>query len=723
MKINYQLPEFWQCVNADKIYRYNELENVLSVVRKNFRFSWTNKKYKYFDVPCAFDIETSNIIDENVGKRAFMYVWNVCIYGLVIQGRTWEEYVFFTNELKRLLDLGDVKRVIFYVHNLDYEFQFIRKWFTWNTVFSAKSRDVIYAVDNGGIEYRCSEKLAGYGLDTVGKNLTRYTRTKKVGFLDYEKLRHKDTVLTYDENLYCIEDVKVLACYIAEQIENNGGLGKIPLTKTGFARELCRNNVWYDHTKNVSKRAYYNKLIKSLTFTVDEFKQVERAYYGGFTHGNPFYAGKILHKAVGYDITSSYPTQAIAERYPMSKGKKYDPVDYEDFTEKLDLYACIFTVELNDISPLCYHEFYISKSKCEIIEGETVYNGRVVYADRLVLTITEVDYKIIEKMYTWDKYKMKIVDMYIYKKAYLPTDLVRTIVKLYKDKTELKGVEGKEVEYLYSKEVLNSASYGMFVTNPVKKEDGYLCGENRWPELIEIGDKDYSGKIDKYNKSVSRFTFYLWGVYIAAYARRSIFDIILNLDEKEYIYTDTDSVKMLNAEKYFDLINGYNKNIVKKLDMACEYHGINPEDLRPYTKDGNQKQLGIWDFDGAYNRIKFHRAKCYAVEYSEDPRNGSKCGKFEITVAGLGKKAGSAYMQSEENVDPFDKFSSDLIVPAEHTGKLTHTYCDYAINGKIVDHNGVEGEYKELSFIHLGACEFSMSVDQKITDFIKGVYE
>lgn len=57
-------------------------------------------------------------------------------------------------------------------------------------------------------------------------------------------------------------------------------------------------------------------------------------------------------------------------------------------------------------------------------------------------------------------------------KEYLPTPFVKSILHLYESKTKLKGVEGKEVEYLNSKEMLNSC-YGMSVTNPLRDEFTY----------------------------------------------------------------------------------------------------------------------------------------------------------------------------------------------------------------------------------------------------------
>ena len=63
------------------------------------------------------------------------------------------------------------------------------------------------------------------------------------------------------------------------------------------------------------------------------------------------------------------------------------------------------------------------------------------------------------------------------KLIHLPKEIIETILKLYKDKTELKGVEGKETEYLHSKELLNSI-YGMCVTSIV--HDCVTFGADGW---------------------------------------------------------------------------------------------------------------------------------------------------------------------------------------------------------------------------------------------------
>ena len=69
-------------------------------------------------------------------------------------------------------------------------------------------------------------------------------------------------------------------------------------------------------------------------------------------------------------------------------------------------------------------------------------------------TITETDLKIINAVYDYDY--IEVSNMKIYEKGYLPIEIIKSIIQLYKNKTELKGVSEKETEYLVSKGLLNS---------------------------------------------------------------------------------------------------------------------------------------------------------------------------------------------------------------------------------------------------------------------------
>ena len=225
------MSNFYDRLKSNHIYTINDIDivckhyiNKYDIVKsKSFNKETGKMDYiEYYNIPCSFDIETTSFIDDFGNKAATMYVWQLGLNGCVIVGRTWEEYIQVINRLVYNLSLWTKRRLILYVHNLSYEFQFIRKLFSWidDGIFSLDKRVPIYAVSTQGIEYRCSYILSGYSLEKLGDNLTKYKINKAVGLLDYNTIRHSETPLTKDELLYCVNDVKVVMAYIQECIDN-----------------------------------------------------------------------------------------------------------------------------------------------------------------------------------------------------------------------------------------------------------------------------------------------------------------------------------------------------------------------------------------------------------------------------------------------------------------------------------------------------------------------
>lgn len=219
-------------------------EFLTEISRLNLPQVTTNKRIKMYNVPASFDIEVSSFYQDDIiepeNKRAIMYIWMFGIGDLVTYGRTWDEFSAFLRGLNMVLDLSENRRLIVYVHNLPYEWQFIRKHFKWDKVFFLEDRKPVKA-RIGGIEFRCSLKLSGgKSLQNVGKDLQKHKLEKKVGDLDYNLIRTALTPLTEKELGYCEYDIRVLNAYIEEKIEQDGSIDRIPLTNTGYVREYCR---------------------------------------------------------------------------------------------------------------------------------------------------------------------------------------------------------------------------------------------------------------------------------------------------------------------------------------------------------------------------------------------------------------------------------------------------------------------------------------------------
>lgn len=703
-------------INESPIYKPSDIHKVLkSAVNRGMIVSTKRKELgeivKVFEVPAAFDIETTSMYVDNE-KAAIMYEWTFGINGKIIIGRTWKEFADMMNAIVKHLKLSNALRLIIYVHNLSFEFQFLRKHFEWQSVFAIDARKPIYAITDNGLEFRCSYLLSGYNLSKLGDELQTYKIKKMDGDLDYSLLRHSKTELTPAELKYCENDVRVVMAYIQERIEIDGGIIKIPYTKTGYVRNYCRNACLYsgtNHKVNIHKYKSYHDMIANLTLDVDEYKQLKQAFQGGFTHANAYHSEQIIENVASYDFTSSYPYVMVSEMFPISKGILVNGNgrlhNDEEFYSFLSNYCCLFDVKIKGLMTKVVHENPLSYSRCYGVKKEVLNNGRIVCADELMTTLTEQDYFVLKHFYSWDK--IYIANFRIYEKGYLPTSFVKSILKLYSDKTTLKGVKGKEIEYMAGKGMLN-ATYGMAVTD-ICRDDNIYTELHTW----DINECDYEKSIEVYNASKKRFLFYPWGVWVTAYARRNLFTAIIEL-KNDYVYSDTDSVKVLNHEKHKEYFDNYNKQAREKLEAACEHHKIPFEAVEPATIKGVKKLLGVWDFEGVYKRFKTLGAKRYLVEESD--------GDIALTVSGVNKGVAVPYLVDKYGKDGiFEAFTDTLYIPPDYSGKNTHTYIDDVVSGVLTDYNGIEADFEELSGVHLEKADYSLSISVAYLDYIRGV--
>ena len=656
-----------------------------------------NNKLEYINLPAAFDIETTSFY-ENEEKRACMYIWMFGILNWVTYGRTWDEFDRLLKIIRAMYGLStDRRRLIVYVHNLPYEFQFMRKRFKWDNVFLMEPRKPVYAVTDG-IEFRCSLKLSNKSLENVSNDLIKYKVNKMVGDLDYTLKRHSQTEMTPTELKYCENDVRVILSYIQEKIESDKSIANIPLTLTGYVRRYCKESCFNSNYK------MYKKLMSELTLTSDEYSQLKRAFAGGFTHANARKAMKVHTEVASYDFTSSYPSVMVTEKFPMSKSKELTKIkDIEELESYLKKFCCLFDIRFRNLESVSNSDHPISMSKCRELKNPFTDNGRVVAADSLVTTITEQDYWTFKRFYKWDS--IDISKFRYYEKGYLPKAFILSILDLYKTKTELKGVKEKEIEYMVRKNMLNGA-YGMSVTDIVRPTVTYERDE------FSSTEPDLEDAISRYNKSGKRFLFYPWGVWVTAYARANLFSAIYACGD-DYLYGDTDSVKILNPELHKEYFETYNKNHIKKIEESAKFYNISTEMYMPKNIKGNRKIIGLWDYEGTYDKFKTLGAKRYFYEEN---------GQYYLTVAGVNKKKACDYIvKTYEN--PFDAFNDGLVVPVAYSGRQSASYIDEEHEGSLVDYTGLKGNYHELSAIHLEGTDYSLGMTAAYINYILGFSE
>lgn len=591
-------------------YDYDKFKKCKYQTRPRGNASGRSKWY-YKNCLCAFDIETTRIKEI---EQSIMYVWQFAVmwqdkepYTIdIIMGRTWEEYKTHIKKIEEQI-LNDEK-ICIYVHNLSYEFQFLAGVYDFSSdnVFAIERRKVLKAVV-GKTEYRCSY---------IHSNMSLAEYTRKMGVqhekitnsFDYNKMRYPWTILTDEEKEYCINDVVGLVEALNKEMEiDNDNLYTIPLTSTGYVRRECKK----------AMREYNHEQLNAMKPTYEIWKVCREAFRGGNTHANRYYAGKIIENVTSYDRSSSYPDVILNCKFPMSAFEKSENPSFDDLIKKIKIRkrACIARIALHNVKLRdAFWGFpYLTIDKCRNKVNYINDNGRILSCDYCETTITDVDLMILLSEYEFD---IKVIDFWHAKYDYLPKPIRDLNIKLYSDKTRLKGVEGQEIYYMKQKNKLNSV-YGMSAQNPVKRS---IIFNNDWAIDTEETDEEI---LKKYNKK--SFLCYQWGVWVTAWARYRL-EEGLRLAGNNAVYCDTDSVKYIGKAEWDDYNN--------KRKEESEEHGAT-------AKDRNNKNyyMGVYEHDATYEKFVTLGAKKYA--YIEN-------GKLHITVAGVNKKEGASELKDIE---------------------------------------------------------------------------
>lgn len=571
----------------------------------------------YLDIVTAFDIETTRLPEI---EQSVMYIWQFQ-YGLdqTVTGRTWEDFFQFLDHIVERI--RGVAWLVIYVHNLSYEFQFLKGLYDFQAdeVFATDSRKVLKCTMFDCIEFRCSYYLTNMPL---AKFLLKYNvENKKLSGLefDYSKRRFPWSPLTAREMEYCINDVKGLVQALYKQMaSDNDNLQTIPLTATGYVRRDVKQ----------AMRGFNHTQLQEMLPDADVYRLLREAFRGGDTIANRWNADDIIENVQSVDITSSYPSSMLMCKFPMERFYREDPDDFKRLY-RMKSKALLFRIAFIGLRLKDQAEghTYLSRDKCRRIEEGTFSNGRIIRASYLETTITDIDYEIIARRYKWDR--QVIIDLYSSRYKMLPAMLRSVVIQYYKVKTELKGVEEGTDDYLFymkNKEKLNS-TYGMTVEDPAK-------------DSIEFIDGDFVPKDEPLEKLIARhnrsaFLSYAWGVWVTAWSRKRLADGIdvVTHNGKEpmnFIYSDTDSIKYTGDVDF----TAYNKKMEEQATRWKAYAA---------DRDGVVHFMGVYESEhyDLPNRFKTLGAKKYVLE--------DKDKRLHITIAGVNKKEGGKELEKIEN--------------------------------------------------------------------------
>ena len=283
----------------------------------------------------------------------------------VYYGRTWDELKLFLSKIEEC----SAERKIIWIHNLAFEFQFMKSVFNFDDVFARKSRKVIKCkMHDYNFELHCSMMLSNTSLKNLA-DVYSLPVQKMVGDLDYDVLRNSKTLLTDKEMGYCEHDILVLYHYIKLELQKYVRIDKIPMTSTGKVRRELMELIHKDYT-------YKRRMRDSINYVPHIYQLLNMAYAGGYTHANRIYASDILKNIDSYDFASSYPYVLLCYKYPSSRFKK---CKIKNVSEMHENFAYLLRVQFFDIE--CkYFNTFISYSKCIKIDGGHYDNGRIIKA-------------------------------------------------------------------------------------------------------------------------------------------------------------------------------------------------------------------------------------------------------------------------------------------------------------------------------------------------------
>lgn len=570
------------------------------------------RKAIYKDIICAFDIETTRLEDI---EQSFMYIWQFQ-FGpdITIIGRTWEEFIYMLKEFKKRLR---GRYICVFIHNASFEFQFLKGIYHFepSEVFAADSRKIIKCTMFDAIEFRCSYyhsnmSLAQY-LSKMGVE-----HEKQTGF-DYDKKRYPWTELDGKELLYCINDVRGLVEAIMIEMKKDGdSLYTFPLTSTGYVRRDCR----------AAMENYNHKQLAAMLPSPQVYILLREAFRGGDVHGNRYYADDILKDVHSVDRSSSYPDVMLNRLFPMGEFKMGGYMEFDQLERFIYKYkrAVLFRFKVENIrerNPYCGRP-YLSFDKCRNVCNYRLDNGRIMNAEYLETTITDVDYRILKDCYTWERCEAE--DVFYTRYGKLPKQLTDVIRQYYINKTSLKGVAGSEWLYMKSKNKLN-ACYGMAAQDPVKDTIDFIDEDVR---QYVPQDKPIEYLLARSNKRA--FLCYQWGVWVTSWARFELHEMCKIVGE-DFVYCDTDSVKFIGEHDF----TAYNERC-KAASLESGAFADDPAGKRHY--------MGVAEDEGIYREFKTLGAKKYVYTDSS--------GKLHITIAGVNKDKGPEELGSIENFAP-----------------------------------------------------------------------
>lgn len=509
---------------------------------------------------------------------------------------------YYGNNIEDFFKTLQYKRenYVLYFHNLKFDGEYIfnyllnngyecikdkkdRKTKTFTTLISDTGQfysiEIFFEVDNkkhiNKVTIYDSLKILNFSVDKIAKAFDLPIRKLE---LDYTKYREVGHILTDEEVDYIRNDVEIMARALDFMFKER-------LTKMTIGSDAL------SYYKEMNKN--FNKYFPILPYEID--MDIRKSYKGGFTYLNDCYKEKETGRGLVLDVNSLYPSVMTGEYLPFGEPIFFTGKYEEDVLYKLYIqtFTCSFELKEGKIPTVQI------KNNLAFVPNEYVKSSD---GDLVTLTLTNVDLKLF-----FENYNVENITYHSGWKFKALKGLFTSYITYWTEKKINAKKEGNNVLYLISKLMLNSL-YGKFGLNP-------NVG-SKYPYLNEDGVVKYGN----YPIEIRDSIYIPVASFITSYARnktirtsQAIKDYtIKNYGKDYYIYSDTDSIHLLEMSK---------------------------EELSSFVEIDDYK-LGAWKMESTFVRGKYIRQKCY-IELGEDD-------KLNVVVAGLPKKLG--------NIINFDNF-------------------------------------------------------------------
>lgn len=669
------------------------------------------KKERFAFLPMGFDIETYTQYekDENgqvISHFTSLYIWQFSINDNVFIGRTWKEFSYFINLLKKYV-CTTVLKTFFFIHNASFEMSFMgRELYCLGhdvSVFARRKRKPMKIIIDEKIVALDSYYLTGYSLEKLAKNYT--TTQKLVGDIDYTIPRHSKSNIDNILNYAC-NDVLILSEYAQIYEKDFLQNGFMPMTKTMIANQIVKDKI---KELNVQDEVFF-LMKKAYPKTQEFYDYIMTFYTGAYTHGMLCNLFITFHNGLAYDVTSEYPWTMLFCYMPMGKIRElninlFHVKQIEDF---LNTYCCFVECTLKNIKSYTGVTI-ISKNKIFGCSDDALWdNGRLYSASFVNVRITEIDIETLKLHYDFE---IEYTRIHYCERGYLPDYFRLAICDLYVKKSRLKNKKGFEIEYAQAKANLNS----MYGACACKVPNIEILFNEFWEENEK--ENDFSRLWKRKDKLPQ------WACYITAHSRALILKAVYlvicphgknkKLYRENYFYSDTDSCKTAN-KKYirdiFDKLNietrKENEKIVKDLKLDILYPDVDFAEMGTFLLEHDD-----------IIRFKCLGSKRYITQFSN--------GEIETTVAGLPKKAFKNYCD-KRGLDYFDAFTEKgLKISDDESMKLCAYYNDNGDKRTIIDYEGNVFDVETKSFVSLIPTTFNLKVTselQKINEDITKLY-